>query len=382
MKRKMSESVIQQVVKEYFECRSPKLIRKKYGIVKSTLYNWVRERRIVKRPEARSMTAMQIYAMERKMKTLQEENQIFKECGCSPEDSIDKKMAAIERLKGRYSIYALCRTLRLAKGTYYNRTLRKVPKTVCEQTNDTLRPLIAQFFEESKSRFGAEKIRIKLLECGKRVSKKHISALMKEMGLVCKQAQLKYFNTTNRKYVFRKNHVLQKFQADLPNVLWVSDVTYIRVNSVFHALCVVIDIFSRKVVGHAISVNNDTALVLATFQKAFESRGCPSGLTFHSDQGMQYSAYAFRMHLREHGVTQSFSNPGTPHDNAVAEAFFSIMKREEISHNYYHSLEELEETVADFIDFYNTMRPHRKLHNLSPAQFEATFFAKGTNQTV
>ena len=316
------------------------------------------------------------------MKTLQEENQIFKECGCSPEDSVDKKMAAIERLKGRYSIHALCRTLRLAKGTYYNRTLRKVPKTVFEQTNDTLRPLIAQFFEESKSRFGAEKIRIKLLECGKRVSKKHISALMKEMGLVCKQAQLKYFNTTNRKYVFRKNHVLQKFQADLPNVLWVSDITYIRVSSVFHALCVVIDIFSRKVVGHAISVNNDTALVLATFQKAFESRGCPSGLTFHSDQGMQYSAYAFRMYLREHGVTQSFSNPGTPHDNAVAEAFFSIMKREEISHNYYHSLEELEETVADFIDFYNTMRPHRKLHNLSPAQFEATFFAKGTNQTV
>lgn len=220
MKRKMSESVIQQIVKEYFECRSPKLIRKKYGIVKSTLYNWVRERRIVKRPEARSMTAMQIYAMERKMKTLQEENQIFKECGCSPEDSVDKKMAAIERLKGRYSIHALCRALRLAKGTYYNRTLRRVPKTVFEQTNDTLRPLIAQFFEENKSRFGAEKIRIKLLECGKKVSKKHISALMKEMGLVCKQAQLKYFNTTNRRYVFRKNHVLQRFQADLPNVLW------------------------------------------------------------------------------------------------------------------------------------------------------------------
>ena len=105
--------------------------------------------------------------------------------------------------------------------------------------------MIAQFFEESKSRFGAEKIRIKLLECGKRVSRKHISALMKEMGLVCKQAQLKYFNTTNRKYVFRKNHILQKFQADLPNVLWVSDITYIRVNSVFHALCVIIDIFSR-----------------------------------------------------------------------------------------------------------------------------------------
>ena len=109
----------------------------------------------------------------------------------------------------------------------------------------------------------------------------------------------------------------------------------------------------------------------------FECRGKPSGLTFHSDQGMQYSAYAFRMYLRECGVIQSFSNPGTPHDNAVAEAFFSIMKREEISHNYYHTEEELDKTVTDFIDFYNSMRPHRKLHNLSPDQFEKSFSLRG-----
>ena len=205
---------------------------------------------------------------------------------------------------------------------------------------------------------------------------------MKDMGLVCKPAQLKYFNTTNRKYVLRKNHVMRQFNVDLPNVLWVSDVTYIRVNSVFHSLCVVIDVFSRKVISHAISISNDTALVLSTFRKAYEYRGRPTGLTFHSDQGLQYAAHAFRMYLREHGVMQSFSNPGTPHDSAVAEAFFSIMKREEISHNYYHSAEELEETVADFIEFYNSMRPHRKLHNLSHDQFERSFFAKGTNEAV
>lgn len=382
MKRKLSDSMIQRIVNEYFECRSPKLIQKKYGIIKRTLYNWVREMRQVKRSKYRSVTAAQIYRMERRLKTLQEENQIYKESGCSITDPIDKKMEAITRLKGRYTIHALCRTLQLARGTYYNRMLRSPEKTIFEQVNDTLRPLIAQLFEESKGRFGAEKIRIKLLDYGQHVSKKHVLALMKQMGLVCKQAQLKYFNTTNRKYVSRKNHVLQKFHADLPNVLWVSDVTYIRVNSVFHALCVIIDIFSRKVVGHAISINNDTALILSTFQKAFESRGRPVGLTFHSDQGMQYAAYAFRMYLREHGVTQSFSNPGSPHDNAVAEAFFSIMKREEISHNFYHSVEELEETVDDFIAFYNLMRPHRKLHNLSPDQFERSFFAKGTNEVV
>ena len=86
--------------------------------------------------------------------------------------------------------------------------------------------------------------------------------------------------------------------------------------------------------------------------------------------------------MLELGVSQSFSNPVTPHDNAVAEAFLRIMKREEISHNYYHTLEELETIVADFIEFYNKMRPHRKLQNLSPDQFEASFFAAGTNKGV
>lgn len=377
MKRKFTENTIKQIVQEYHDCHSPKEIHEKYGVGKSTLYNWVREMRIIKRSGNGNMTAQQIYQMERKMKTLQEENKILLESKCTPFSSIDEKMKAITALKERYTIHALCRTLRLAKGTYYNRILRSPAKTVFEKQNDMLRPLIAKFFEESKSRFGAEKIRIKLCECGHHVSKKHIADLMKEMGLVCKQAQLKYFNTTNRKYVRRKNHVLQKFHADLPNTLWVSDVTYIRVNSIFHALCVIIDIFSRKVIAHSISINNDTALVLATFKQAFECRGKPSGLTFHSDQGMQYSAYAFWMYLRECGVIQSFSNPGTPHDNAVAEAFFSIMKREEISHNYYHTEEELDKTVTDFIDFYNSMRPHRKLHNLSPDQFEKSFSLRG-----
>jgi len=176
----------------------------------------------------------------------------------------------------------------------------------------------------------------------------------------------------------RKNHVLQKFQADLPNTLWGSDVTYIRAETVLYALCLIIDVFSRKVVAYKISINNDTALVLSTFQKAYIEREKPNSLTFHNDQGAQYSAYAFRTYLRECGVKQSFSNPGTPHDNAVAEAFFSIMKREEISNNRYHTIEELERTVADFIGFYNRLHPHRKLNNLPSDQFERSFFTSGT----
>ena len=99
--------------------------------------------------------------------------------------------------------------------------------------------------------------------------------------------------------------------------------------------CVIIDLFSRKAIAHKISANNDTALVLETFKIAYNERDKPQGLLFHSDQGTQYSAYEFRKCLRDWGVKQSFSNPGTPYDNAVAESFFSMMKQEELSHNYF-----------------------------------------------
>ena len=109
------------------------------------------------------------------------------------------------------------------------------------------------------------------------------------------------------------------------------------------------------------------------FDSAFEMRGKPAGLIFHSDQGAQYTAFEFRKHLRELKVKSSFSNPGTPLDNAVAESFFACMKREELSHNYYYDLEVLRHDVADYINFFNNMRPHQKLGRLTPSAAEANF---------
>ena len=174
--------------------------------------------------------------------------------------------------------------------------------------------------------------------------------------------------------MYRRNRVHQDFTRTAPNQLWVSDVTYARVNADFYAICVIIDIFSRKVLAHKISRQNNTTLVLAAFQDAFEKRGNPQNLMFHSDQGLQYTAYRFRKYLRDHNVKQSFSNPGTPYDNAVAESFFSIMKREELSHNYYHSEEELSATVAEYIDFFNRQRPHHKMGDLTPDEIEKRYY--------
>jgi len=164
------------------------------------------------------------------------------------------------------------------------------------------------------------------------------------------------------------------FTQDAPNKIWVSDITYARVNDEFYAVCVVLDLFSRKVLSYGISPEIKTDLVKETFLKAFESRNRPEGLIFHSDQGTQYTAYGFRKMLRDLGVRQSLSNPGTPHDNAVMEAFFSTLKREELSHNWYNSAEELDQTIREYIEFYNLKRPHRKLNLQTPDQFERNYW--------
>ena len=368
---------IKKIIKEYGECRSPKTIQKKYGICKSELYRLIQKVKADQRIVVKDYTAGQIAAIRRKLATLEEENQIFRKSGCGTASSIDDKVSAVKRLQGDFTVHAICRTLNLSKGTYYNRLYRSPKETVFEQRDKYLSPIIKKIFEESKERFGANMIYIKMREQGIITSKKHVRALMNKMKLVSKQMTSVLFNTRTRNYVFRKNLVCQKFKADLPNVLWVSDVTFIRAGDVFHSLCVIIDVFSRKVIAHKISLNNDTALVLATFQEAFAARGNPSEITFHSDQGKNYTAYAFRNCLREHGVHQSFSNPATPHDNAIAEAFFSVLKREDISHSYYKDQQELENAVANYIEFYNSMRPHRKLHNLTPDDFEHRFGLNG-----
>ena len=217
-------------------------------------------------------------------------------------------------------------------------------------------------------------IKVKLNDRGYVVSRDHIQRLMREMNLVSKQNRPYVFNSTSRPYKSQRNHLRRNFTQVVPNKFWVSDITYARVRGKFYAVCVVMDLFSRKVLSYGISPEMNTDLVRTTFLKAFESRNRPEELTFHSDQGTQYTAHAFQNLLRDLGVRQSLSNPGTPHDNAVAESFFSTLKREELSHNWYNSPEALEKTIREYIEFFNLKRPHRKLNLQTPDQFERNYW--------
>ena len=205
------------------------------------------------------------------------------------------------------------------------------------------------------------------------VSEPHVSRLMKEMNLVCKQVRLRCFSTTNRKYKYYRNKVQRKFETEAPNLVWVSDFTSVYVKDAPYSIAVIIDLYARMVVAYDVMANATAKRMIGLFDTAFEQRHRPDNLTFHSDQGTQYTAYTFRKHLRDLGVNQSFSNPGTPLDNAVAESFFSCMKREELSHNYYDTVDDLKRDVADYVVFFNNMRSHRKLGMLTPCEAEQQF---------
>ena len=133
--------------------------------------------------------------------------------------------------------------------------------------------------------------------------------------------------------------------------------------------------FSRMVLSYAVSDRIDTMLTIETFSKAFRCREEPKSLMFHSDQEVQYTCHAFREFLKECSVTQSFATPGTPTENAVCEAFFSRMKYEALYRQTYSSIEEIDEEVSKYIDYYNNRRPHRRLNFKSPSEIEAAYYA-------
>lgn len=368
------------VLEDYAKNRSIEMICSKYQISKRTLLRWEANNAVIAASKIGTVyTAAQLYKMMREIKTLRLDNEIISACRCSASASIEEKVREVQRLQTRFSPRALCRVLNLSRATFYRVSLRQKTKTQYEENDDILKVVIQTEFTDSGERFGAAMIRVKLRDRGFKVSKEHIQRLMREMNLVCKQNRPRCFNSTHRKYKYRRNRLKRNFTQDTPNKFWVSDITYARVGDGFYAVCVVIDLFSRKVLSYGIAPEMKMGLVRSTFLKAFESRNHPDGLTFHSDQGTQYTAFEFRKLLRERGVRQSLSNPGTPHDNAVAEAFFSILKREKLSHNWYNTPGDLENTLRDYIDFFNRKRPHRKLKLQTPDQFEENYWAGAEN---
>ena len=172
-----------------------------------------------------------------------------------------------------------------------------------------------------------------------------------------------------------RNHLQQNFNQKAPNLVWVSDITYIKAGGKWYYLCIIMDLYSRKVISWHISASADTELVITTFRKAYGKRNAPYGLMFHSDRGTQYTAFTFRQLLDSLNVVQSFSKKGYPFDNACCECFFKYLTKEGTDPKSYHSLQELYLSIFEYIEgYYNSKRPHSTLGMLTPNAAEALYW--------
>ena len=201
--------------------------------------------------------------------------------------------------------------------------------------------------------------------------------------LLMKSMQLPKMSTTKPAIIFAKydeiktNYLEQNFEQKAPNLVWVSDITYIKASGKWYYLCVIIDLFSRKVIAWDISAKPDADLVISVFNKAYTTRNISAGLMFHSDRGTQYTAFKFRKLLDELNIVQSFSKKCYPFDNDVAEAFFKYLKKEDTNRRTFSSFSELKLSVFEYIEgFYNSKRPHSSIGYLTPNEKKLQFYSR------
>ena len=335
------------------------------GIAVSTIYRWIKE-------YEDEISVPSYSALLHKKERLEHMLDVIRLSGLIDEVPLRRRLDILETLYTQheeYNVHELCEALNVARGTFYNHIFRRADRAQYMEDQRALMLQVQQIFDDSQQRFGAEKIRIILSENGVHVGKKRIRDIMQELGLESIRENAKRDYKKRQEYR-RKNLLNQNFTASRQNEVLVSDITYFKVKDYGLYLCVIIDLFSRKVVGYRVSRKCSTQLVSATFRKAFRDRGNPSSLTFHSDRGSQYVSGTFQTLLRKCGVAQSFSKSGCPHDNAVAETFFATFKKEEAYRRDYSSEADFRKSVETYIAFYNDTRPHQTLAYKSPSRFE------------
>lgn len=236
----------------------------------------------------------------------------------------------------------------------------------------SLRPSWAR----TRSPCGYRKVADDLRELGERCGKHRVARLMKAEGLRAQRGYRRRPGRYGGKPAHVAPNVLQReFAVEAPNRAWVTDITYIRTHEGWLYLAVVLDLFSRQVVGWSMQPRIDGELVLNALLMAVWRRRPSNEVLVHSDQGSQFTGYDWLDFLKAHGLRPSMSRRGNCHDNAVAESFFQLLKRERIRRRTYATREQARQDVFDYIEmFYNPKRRHGNNNRLSPVEFERRYF--------
>jgi putative transposase len=268
-----------------------------------------------------------------------------------------------------FAVRTMCRVLGVSPSGYYAWLRRSA--SLRQRGDEELKALVSASHAGSKGTYGRPRIHEDLKEAGVRVGAKRIGRLMKESGIegVSRRRRRR---TTQREEGARPapDLVERQFVAEGPNQLWVADITYIPTGSGFLYLAVVLDAWSRRVVGWSMATHLRTELVLDALEMALRQRR-PDGVIHHSDQGCQYTSFAFGKRCREAGVRPSMGSVGDCYDNALCESFFATLECELLDRRPFRTQAQARLAVFEFIEgWYNTRRRHSSLGQISPAEYE------------
>lgn len=280
------------------------------------------------------------------------------------------KYKFIKEYQKTFKIELLCKQLAVSRSGYYAWLNRPDSQRTIEDRR--LIKIMTERFKLSRETYGYRRIQRSLKAKGEVCGKHRVARLMKKQGLQPKTKR-KFKATTHSKHKLpiHQNHLQRDFMPQQANQRWVSDITYIETNEGWLYLAVVMDLYSRQIVGWAMASRMTETLVIDALKMALFRRRVASGLLLHSDRGSQYAAGAYQAILKNHGILCSMSRKGNCWDNAAMESFFRSLKVESIYHQSFKTRGEAKLTIFDYIEvFYNRQRIHSTLNYLSPVDYE------------
>jgi len=280
------------------------------------------------------------------------------------------RFAFIDVEKASYPVRILCRVLRVSKSGFYAWLRRKPSNRDLE--DERLRPRIVEAFETGRGTYGSPRVQRELVDQGDEIGRRRVARLMREMGLqgLCPR-KFQVTTNSNHENEIAPNALDRDFSAAKPNEKWATDITYIWTAEGWLYLAVVMDLYSRRIVGWSTADHMETSLCLNALSMALKSRTNVRGMLHHSDRGSQYASDRYRRELASNGIECSMSRRGNCWDNAVAESFFGTFKNELIYRRPWLDRESVREAISEYIEvFYNRTRRHSTIGYVSPAKFE------------
>ena len=279
------------------------------------------------------------------------------------------KYAFVAEHKGQFRLSSMCRVLRIQRSGYY--VWKAVPKSARTLADESLITDIRKSFEDSLGIYGSPRVHCDLREAGIACGEKRVARLMRQAQLRSVRGYKRPHHKVGMPSTTAPNLLQREFTVARPDQVWVTDITYIRTYEGWLYLTVVIDLYSRAVVGWSMKSTMATELVLDALMMAVWRRRPKTPVMIHSDQGSQFGSDEFNRWCKDNQLVPSMSRRGNCWDNAVAESLFSSLKKERIKRRIYASRQEAKSDVFDYIEgFYNRVRRHSHLDQLSPLAFE------------